>query len=320
MPDDFVFATAAQLDGLRAQAQIDEWVAVHESFFWAMDFTQPEDGRFVGSVSALAVGSVGVAKLDASFTSGVRERSHILRDMQDNYTLSINAGHAPLYALHGGRESNLEIGDAVLLNGSEPFRFAGAYDKTCINIAVPRGVFAAAVRDADSQLGLHVGANTEALTLLRRYCHMLRSGEPLRSAELQAHASETIVDLIALASGVDGEFGDLANMRGLRAGRLASVLQRIRTGFTGPDFSAQVVARELSLSARYVQDLLAETGQTFAERVLELRLQQVRSQLTDRRHDTRRVSEIAYAAGFNDISYFNRCFRRRFGAAPGTFR
>lgn len=320
MPDEFVFSTAAQLDGLRVQAQIDEWVAVHESFFWAMDFVEPEDGRFVGSVSALAVGSVGVAKLDASFTSGVRERSHILRDMQDNYTLSINAGHAPLYAVHGGRECSLEIGDAVLLNGSEPFRFAGALDKTCINIAVPRRIFAAAVRDADTKLGLHVGANTEALTLLRRYCHMLRSGEPFRSVALQSHAAETIVDLIALASGVDGDLGDLPNMRGLRAGRLASVLQRIRLGFTRPDFSAHVVARELNLSPRYVQDLLAESGRTFAERVLELRLQQVHACLRDHRHDALRVSEIAYAAGFNDISYFNRCFRRRFGVSPRELR
>ncbi|GKY89844.1 helix-turn-helix domain-containing protein [Sinisalibacter aestuarii] len=31
------------------------------------------------------------------------------------------------------------------------------------------------------------------------------------------------------------------------------------------------------------------------------------------------VSSIAYACGFNDVSYFNRQFRRLFGCAPGQF-
>jgi AraC-like DNA-binding protein len=33
-----------------------------------------------------------------------------------------------------------------------------------------------------------------------------------------------------------------------------------------------------------------------------------------------RVSDIAYACGFNEVSYFNRCFRRRFGASPTQMR
>jgi AraC-like DNA-binding protein len=33
-----------------------------------------------------------------------------------------------------------------------------------------------------------------------------------------------------------------------------------------------------------------------------------------------KVSDIAYACGFSEISYFNRCFRRRFGAAPSQYR
>jgi AraC-like DNA-binding protein len=74
------------------------------------------------------------------------------------------------------------------------------------------------------------------------------------------------------------------------------------------------------LSRRYVNDLLYESGWTFAERVMELRLQKARAMLADRQHDKRKVSEIAYACGFNEISYFNRCFRRRFGATPTDFR
>ena len=33
-----------------------------------------------------------------------------------------------------------------------------------------------------------------------------------------------------------------------------------------------------------------------------------------------RISDIAFACGFNDLSYFNRCFRRRFGLTPTAAR
>jgi AraC-like DNA-binding protein len=98
------------------------------------------------------------------------------------------------------------------------------------------------------------------------------------------------------------------------------VLSSIRAGFTDPHFSTKIVARELNLSVRYVNDLLAETGRSFAEHMLELRLEHVRKALSDPAHNVRRVSDIAYAAGFSDISYFNRCFRRRFGCTPGSLR
>ena len=54
--------------------------------------------------------------------------------------------------------------------------------------------------------------------------------------------------------------------------------------------------------------------------VLELRLQKARAMLASPRYDRMKVSDIALACGFNEVSYFNRCFRRRFGASPTQFR
>ena len=42
--------------------------------------------------------------------------------------------------------------------------------------------------------------------------------------------------------------------------------------------------------------------------------------LANPRFDSMKVSDVAYASGFSEISYFNRCFRRRFGAAPSQYR
>ena len=81
-----------------------------------------------------------------------------------------------------------------------------------------------------------------------------------------------------------------------------------------------MIAAKLGLSANYIQKILYETEATFTERVLELRLQKAREMLADPRNDRLKVSNIALSCGFNEVSYFNRCFRRRFGEAPTQSR
>jgi AraC-like DNA-binding protein len=71
---------------------------------------------------------------------------------------------------------------------------------------------------------------------------------------------------------------------------------------------------------RYVQDLLTESGASFTERVLELRLAKAQAMLAQQRFDGMKVSDIAYTCGFNEVSYFNRRFRARFGCSPTEYR
>jgi len=59
------------------------------------------------------------------------------------------------------------------------------------------------------------------------------------------------------------------------------------------------------------------TGQTFTDVVIGLRVDKAcRLLLSTRQH----VSSICYEVGFNNISNFNRHFRRLKGMAPGEFR
>jgi AraC-like DNA-binding protein len=49
------------------------------------------------------------------------------------------------------------------------------------------------------------------------------------------------------------------------------------------------------------------------------RLHLAREQLTQMKRTTggSTIAEVAYSSGFNDISYFNRCFKRAFDCSPG---
>jgi AraC-like DNA-binding protein len=64
--------------------------------------------------------------------------------------------------------------------------------------------------------------------------------------------------------------------------------------------------------------LLYEDGASFSVRLNELRLRKAMDLLVHA--GDRRISDIAFDCGFNDLSYFNRCFRRRFGLTPSAAR
>jgi AraC-like DNA-binding protein len=69
-----------------------------------------------------------------------------------------------------------------------------------------------------------------------------------------------------------------------------------------------------------VQMLFEAEGVTFSEFVLGRRLMRVYRELCDPRFNDTSISGFAIAAGFGDLSYFNRTFRRRFGMSPSELR
>ena len=130
--------------------------------------------------------------------------------------------------------------------------------------------------------------------------------------------AQHLMDLASLGLGARGELALAAQRGGLRAVRLNSVLAILARRFAEPDFSAHKLAAAAGLSERYVNELLYEAGASFTSRLNELRLHKAAELLAHR--GERRIIDIAFECGFNDLSYFNRCFRRRFGLTPSAAR
>ncbi|MFB9863505.1 AraC family transcriptional regulator [Rufibacter immobilis] len=59
------------------------------------------------------------------------------------------------------------------------------------------------------------------------------------------------------------------------------------------------------------------TGKTFIESLNEIRLGHASRMLID---TTETISEVSYKCGFNNLSYFNRIFKRKNGCTPKEFR
>jgi len=184
-------------------------------------------------------------------------------------------------------------------------------------LRIARKRLADAVANVEDLLALPVAGDNEALCYLRHYLSLLFDPNvAMLDERLIAHVDDTIFDLVVLLLGARRDAEAIAQRRGLRAVRLREILADIDRGYANPAFSARDVAERLGLSVRYVYELAYETGIGFSDRVQELRLQKARALLEDPRQDLLKVSDIALMVGFNEVSHFNRCFRRRFGTTP----
>ncbi len=77
-------------------------------------------------------------------------------------------------------------------------------------------------------------------------------------------------------------------------------------------------ARACNLSpCEFSRRFSAEQGMNFGRYVLRLRIERAIDILAQSRQP---VSDIAYAVGFNDLSYFGRVFRRYVGMSPSAYR
>jgi AraC-like DNA-binding protein len=217
-----------------------------------------------------------------------------------------------------GRVAMVNEGEAVLTaNGSEA-TFIGRTATRVINLRLSRNLLAPLVTDIDDLVARPIPRDNRVLQLLVGYATVLNDQAELATSELRHMVATHMHGLAALLLGGGGELG--LHEQGLRAARLRSIKDHIRERIARHDLTLADVARSQQISESYIRQLLAENGTTFTDFVLAGRLTHAHRMLADPHYADRSISAVAFEAGFGDLSYFNRTFRRRYGATPSDVR
>ena len=304
-------------DAARFKVWREQYMAAHG----LLDIARTEDQPFSLRFSYVPYGDLGIGQFNGTLSCVARTEHHVLASPNDTLCLFLNRGHERVSFSHSGREGELAPAGITLFRDWEAAVASGGPQNRMLFVPIPRSRLAALVGNPEDLAGMVLDTDKPASRYLIRYLTLLTQlNETDDDERLNAHIGTTLLDLIALVLGTSKEAADCAQMRGLRAARTQDVVARIAAGFADPTFSPDGVAAELGVSVRYVQDLLQETGTSFSARVLEHRLQRARAMLAEQGNDGMRIGQIARASGFNEVPYFNRCFRRRFGASPTDIR
>jgi AraC-like DNA-binding protein len=244
----------------------------------------------------------------------------MIADGNDDLSLLVNqTGNVTVSAR--GHEVALCENDAVLISSGETIVFDRRSFGESIAIRIPYATLSSMVVDVDDAIMHQIPRNTAALKLLTSYANtLLGDDHALATPALRHHVATHLHDLVALTLGATREAADVAKRRGMGAARLRAAKIHIMENVSCRDISIGSVASHLGVTPRYLQRLFESDGTTFSAFLLGRRLARAYRMLCEPQSVQRQVSTIAYDVGFGDLSYFNRCFRRLYGATPMEIR
>lgn len=135
--------------------------------------------------------------------------------------------------------------------------------------------------------------------------NLLRLMEILKTLSLDTEARQlNVVDTMKNPSHVDND-------------RLDAILLFLHENYQHPVSLSELASRMSMSEASLTRFLKKWTGKTFIDNLNDIRIGEAVCRLIDT-SDT--VAEICYKSGFNNLSNFNRAFKRRKGSTPTEYR
>jgi AraC-like DNA-binding protein len=305
-------------DAVRVQAQGDAVQSLHErgvtwvSFKPMRDFAADIDFRLrkLPDLGLLSGTVQGVHHEHAQRDSG---------DGDDDFSFHMNV--RGLSAVCGRRgETTLHDGDAMLLSYSVSRTISRPDLVDHRVIRLPRASLAPLVREIDAFVLRPIPRGTGMLGLLRGYVDAVFDDPALERPDTRQLIVSQLGDLVAVTLGATRDAAALAEGRGIRAARLRAVKGDIEAHLADAALSPDAVAKRQKISDSYMRKLFESEGTSFTQYVLARRLGRARRMLTDPRWAERSIASIAFDAGFGDLSYFNKMFKRLYDATPSDVR
>ena len=291
--------------------------ACHEVYgraFAKIDLDVPSDGELM--IEAKLRSLPGLALVSMMSTEFRFHKPARLIDHDDILMLIVDSGYWS--ATQFGRTVRLEAGDAVLCTNAEVE--AGTSFGRRVMLRVPKTAIAPAVLDLGTRFQRRrIPRETEGLRLLRQDLRAVQNLD-LATPALQRLTVAHIYDLMALTLGATRDAAITKDDRGVRAARLRAVKDDIARNLRHGDVSVAAIAARHRVSPRYLRKLFESEGVTFSEYVLDQRLAVAHRLLSDPRSAGEKIASVAFAAGFGDVSYFYRAFRRRYDLLPTDVR
>ena len=286
--------------------------------FCRLDVGPAEDDYIDCHNEFARVHSVVIATPKGSSARFARTRE-LLDDGCDDLVL-ISATRGTVHVTQGSKAIDLTAGQMCLTEmnvvGAADLNSSGGFTTA----RFPRRLLLQVAPSAETQLARPLGHDRALGAMIDRYFQLCNDVAGDLDMLAQKAAAQHLADLVGLLLGTRRRAEGFDWAAGFSAARLNLMKADVLRNLDKSDLTIESVARANALSGRQAQRLFASSGTTFSEFVLEQRLLLARRLLLQESSRHRKVSDIAYTAGFNDLSYFHRSFRRRFGVTPSDMR
>ncbi|MEZ5869324.1 MAG: helix-turn-helix domain-containing protein [Defluviimonas denitrificans] len=253
---------------------------------------------------------VDIAEMQCEIDQIERQRVGIRRDDHE-YLFLLMPKSGEMNVVHNGRQEVLTPGDSLLMDSTRTaeLNFNGRA-ASFLSVHLPRSLcLEGGTRDPAT------GRRIARAHPLRASLSALIDGE----GPDEAHA-DYLFDFIAMMFRAEDRSGDVTGFRD-RHGRFRYICDTIERHVADSDFTVERLAGLVHMSRRQLQRDFRDNGTTFTRVLCERRMKLVVSHLRRAAGLKLRpaISDLAYRAGFSDLSHFNRSFRQLYDVSPGGY-
>lgn len=269
-------------------------------------------GVVKGNVGLRRFGGVDTAVVALDADRVVRDARSVRAEPGEHLFLLIqDSGSARI--VQNGRSAELAPGDIYLVDSVLPSAFIYPGSSAQLSLHLPRREMLSRF-GAVCTGGVQIGRDDPLLAAMRAVVVKM-AGEP---AAAGARLGEAFLGLL-------GAYFHCVEAQVSLAGRsgsavLSRALALIDRHARDPAFGPAALAERLNVSERTLQRHFQILGETASRHILGVRLEAAHARLVGARGapGAANVAAIAFECGFNDLSYFYREFRAKYGQPPGA--
>lgn len=295
----------------------EHWHEVTCRQFSQTECSQIARHQFQARVTLNSFGGLGLSSIWSATPQGEtirvnRRQADIRKDQRDCFMLWLMLdGHIQLS--QDGRYVSLGTGDLVLQDQSRPFDLELGPLTHAAMVMIPRPLLATRLPSVGNLAARRIAANSRlgpmAGALVKQLLGMGRSAED----GMDQRVTASVLDIFSAVFESETTALSLANRQ---ERRLEQIKAYIRVHLHEDALDVEQIARASSMATRTLYRLFALEATTPMQWLWEQRLIRSYRLLEEGKH--KRVTEVAMACGFKDLSHFSRLFQARFGQAPST--
>lgn len=266
---------------------------------------------FRALLSQQVFGHVGIGHVEAPAIAYSRKISDIRQSPSEDFLVSIlENGEARIE--QNGKRVMQKKGEMVIYDTARPFYYEFISEYKITLLRLPRNQILQRVPNIEKLTAVPISTGSQIGAIASAAIRGAAQMDPVVDSSVRAKIGSSVIDIFSAA--VEMELC----AEGLIGSRQIDILERAKRYIAGnlsdQDLDISKIANAIGISNRTLNRAFAAEGTTAVRWLWQARLRECYMALNDRR--MRRVSDIASAYGFNDVSHFNRAFKLMYGVTP----
>jgi len=309
---------------LAPAARLEKWIEFGSDTLSDMIVLPEGRGAFDASLTRAAIGRLGFVWMESTAATAIGASHNVGRwsaPSGDAYLLRLQ-DYGQVIVGSGSEATALRPQEMVLRRCGAKWSTRVPHRTGLISVKIPTDLLADRLGDPERLAG-RVFSGTSGPGKVASSA--ILAVKQLLTEPDEADWSEAVEDILlsALLLACQSPAGESVSSFPLSSGRERSwrlACQYIDEVLGDPDLSVSKVAEATGIGLRTLQRLFVTMGESPREYIMRRRLDRAMAMLRsgDGRYG-KRVTDIAFSVGFNDLSHFSRAFAKRYGKSPRQF-